>query len=190
MKKYLQKRIFIVSEALKKLSGSFMPILLSKHDWIQVSKDRYGFSEAKSDGSFIDIRYTKYKDKTATEARYSLKDLQSNDAMEAVRAADLMDDLRSMSPEKRAYEIADAMLAYGIHEHEVLSSKKAGYKKAGDIDKPQKCKYCKQLATKAYVWAEGRAYIPVCEKHKNKAKDTITKKNKDSIDEVRDIPIE
>lgn len=119
MNKSLRNRIVRVARALEKLSSDSMPITLKKHGWIQVSKDRYGFSEAKSDGSFIDIRYTKYKDKTATEARYSLKDLQSNNAMEAVKAADLMDDLRSMSPEKRAYEIADAMLAYGIKEHEV-----------------------------------------------------------------------
>lgn len=62
-------------------------------------------------------------------------------------------------------------------------------KEAGDISKPQKCKFCKNEATKAYVWAEGRAYIPVCKKHEKKAKNIIIKENNDKIEEVRDIPI-
>lgn len=59
---------------------------------------------------------------------------------------------------------------------------------AGDIDKPQKCEYCKQPATKAYIWADGRAYIPVCKKHEQKAKSDIVDKNNDAVTEVRDIP--
>lgn len=240
MQKSLQKRIIRVAKVLEKLSGNFVPVKLKNHDWVQItgnkSMDKNGFSIAKSDGNTIDIRYIQpvratVGDKKAlgvgfpfwsSEAHYNLKDLQSNNAIEAIKAAGITDELSSMSPEKRAFEIADAMLGYGIDEKEGPSgwakdvipnykqdntwgflakedkafkqlldnTKMASYKIAGDIAKPQKCKFCKQPATKAYVWAEGRAYIPVCKKHEQKANDTITKKNEDSIDEVRDIPIE
>jgi len=59
---------------------------------------------------------------------------------------------------------------------------------AGKIDKPQKCEYCKEPATKGYLWAEGRAYIPVCEDHREKVKKQIEVTNKDEISGIRDIP--
>jgi len=61
---------------------------------------------------------------------------------------------------------------------------------AGNIDEPQKCSYCKNPATKGYIWADGRAYIPVCEDHRNKVKKQIEKINDDEVMAVRDIPQE
>lgn len=34
---------------------------------------------------------------------------------------------------------------------------------------PQTCKYCDKPATKSHLWADGRAYIPVCDEHSMKA---------------------
>jgi hypothetical protein len=56
------------------------------------------------------------------------------------------------------------------------------------IDKSQKCEYCEEPASKGYIWAEHRAYIPVSDKHKDKAKKQIEEINKDEISGVRDIP--
>lgn len=38
----------------------------------------------------------------------------------------------------------------------------------------QKCKYCANPATKSILWAEGMAYIPVCEAHLEKGKGAVT----------------
>lgn len=38
----------------------------------------------------------------------------------------------------------------------------------------QKCKYCANPATKSILWAEGMAYIPVCEAHLEKGKGDVT----------------
>jgi hypothetical protein len=58
----------------------------------------------------------------------------------------------------------------------------------GKISEPQACKYCGEPATQAYIWAEGRAYIPVCEKHRKAAKTRIEKTNRDKVTAVRPIP--
>lgn len=58
----------------------------------------------------------------------------------------------------------------------------------GKISKPQKCKYCDSPATKAYIWADGRAYIPVCDAHKKTAETRIVKKNNDEVTAIRAIP--
>lgn len=39
--------------------------------------------------------------------------------------------------------------------------------------KPKKCKYCDNQATKAILWAEGRAYIPVCDADFAKGKKAV-----------------
>ena len=56
-------------------------------------------------------------------------------------------------------------------------------------DKPKnyKCKYCKNDATKGYIWADGRAILPVCADHCDKAKDQIVNKNNDKIEAVKDL---
>lgn len=55
------------------------------------------------------------------------------------------------------------------------------------ISRPQKCKYCDGPATKALIWAEGRAYVPVCgDKHLAKAR----KKVGENGVAVRSIPTE
>jgi hypothetical protein len=58
----------------------------------------------------------------------------------------------------------------------------------GKISKPQKCKYCDSPACKAYIWAEGRAYIPVCASHEKAAKNRIVKANRDKVTAVKPIP--
>jgi len=58
----------------------------------------------------------------------------------------------------------------------------------GKIKQPQKCKYCDSDATKAYVWADGRAYIPVCDSHEKTAKRRIEKTNRDKVSAIRPIP--
>lgn len=53
--------------------------------------------------------------------------------------------------------------------------------------RPQKCKFCDSPATKAFIWAEGRAYVPVCgDKHLAKAKETTGEKGVGT----RPIPVE
>lgn len=49
----------------------------------------------------------------------------------------------------------------------------------------QKCKYCKEQATKRIIWAEGRAYVPVCDSHLAKAKAKIGGENE--VDKVLDV---
>jgi hypothetical protein len=47
----------------------------------------------------------------------------------------------------------------------------------------QKCKYCDHPAAKALIWAEGRAYIPVCRGHESKARSVIREQG-DGVDDV------
>ena len=46
------------------------------------------------------------------------------------------------------------------------------------------CKYCKNAPTKKVIWADGRAYIPVCDDHIKKARDVVEKDNNDKVEEV------
>lgn len=55
------------------------------------------------------------------------------------------------------------------------------------LPKTQACKYCEGKATKRVVWANGNAYIPVCDDHEGKAREVIADQN-DEVDEV--VPIE
>lgn len=48
----------------------------------------------------------------------------------------------------------------------------------------QVCKYCDEQATQRFLWAEGMAYIPVCDAHAAKARTVI---EDDNHDEVIDI---
>jgi hypothetical protein len=47
--------------------------------------------------------------------------------------------------------------------------------------------YCKQDATKGYVWADGRGIINVCDKHEEKAKHQIEVVNKDKVEKVTNL---
>jgi hypothetical protein len=69
-----------------------------------------------------------------------------------------------------------------------LETKKAKGSHGGVFDKSYSCKYCESGATKAYVWADGRAFIPVCESHRGKAKSQIEDRNEDSVAGVVDLP--
>lgn len=53
----------------------------------------------------------------------------------------------------------------------------------------QKCKYCHEQATKRIIWAEGRAYVPVCDSHLAKGKEDLKAKNGalGEVDHVSDI---
>ena len=51
-----------------------------------------------------------------------------------------------------------------------------------DPTAPQKCKYCDRPAYKSYIWAEGRAYIPVCSQHELTAREEIAEQNDAVID--------
>lgn len=52
--------------------------------------------------------------------------------------------------------------------------------------KTQKCKYCDKQATKEVIWADYRAYIPVCDNCKDKAIKVITVNNQDEVAEIRE----
>lgn len=54
-------------------------------------------------------------------------------------------------------------------------------------ERPQKCKFCDAQATKSLLWAEGRAYIPACDKHEAKARGIIVDKNDDEVAAVHKI---
>ncbi len=41
-----------------------------------------------------------------------------------------------------------------------------------------KCEYCKSIATKKLIWADGRAFVPICDDHVTKAKSEIRKHGK------------
>lgn len=41
------------------------------------------------------------------------------------------------------------------------------------LPKTETCKYCEQQATKRVLWAEGMAYVPVCDSHEAKARETV-----------------
>jgi len=45
------------------------------------------------------------------------------------------------------------------------------------ITESKKCEYCSCDATNEFVWADGRASFPICSKHEDKARRTITSKN-------------
>lgn len=51
----------------------------------------------------------------------------------------------------------------------------------GPWDKPHKCSYCDAPATRDLIWADGRAFIPVCNDHRKKGEHQILVKNKDKI---------
>lgn len=54
--------------------------------------------------------------------------------------------------------------------------------------KENKCKYCKEPATKEIIWAEGAAYIPICDKHESKAKKHLADQGGwGEINEIRQV---
>jgi ribosomal protein S18 acetylase RimI-like enzyme len=55
------------------------------------------------------------------------------------------------------------------------------------LPKTQKCEFCKEQATKRLLWAEGMAYIPVCDEHEPKGRNVIEKDNKDEVVGVKEI---
>jgi len=53
-----------------------------------------------------------------------------------------------------------------------------------DLMEDKSCKFCKKPATKKTIWADGRAYIPTCDDHVDKARDIVVNKNNDKVEEV------
>ncbi len=41
--------------------------------------------------------------------------------------------------------------------------------------KSETCEYCKNEATHKFIWADGRAYVPICEEHEDNATREIEK---------------
>lgn len=62
-------------------------------------------------------------------------------------------------------------------------------KKRG-LPKTQKCEYCPSRATRRFLWAEGMAYIPVCDNARceKKVRHQIEVVNEDEVVGVRPIP--
>ena len=56
-------------------------------------------------------------------------------------------------------------------------SESSEYGSHGPWDKPHKCKYCDEPAAYDLIWADGRAFLPVCREHRAKGEARI-KKNK------------
>ena len=50
----------------------------------------------------------------------------------------------------------------------------------------QKCKYCESAAIKSLIWADGRAYVPVCAGHEQVCRNMLKKKG-DGVTDVVDI---
>lgn len=59
--------------------------------------------------------------------------------------------------------------------------------KVAALPKTQKCEYCKDQATQRLLWAEGMAYIPVCDSHVDKGKHCIEVTNHDEVVSVKKI---
>lgn len=59
--------------------------------------------------------------------------------------------------------------------------------KRGGLGVAQVCKYCTGDATKALIWADGRAYVPVCDAHEAKARAAIAA-NDDAVLRVARLP--
>lgn len=56
----------------------------------------------------------------------------------------------------------------------------------GTATKAQRCKYCPQPAEKSLIWADGRAYIPVCRAHEREGRNDVAKQ-KDSVVDVKRV---
>lgn len=56
----------------------------------------------------------------------------------------------------------------------------------GSPTAPQKCKFCDEPASMSLIWADGRAYVPVCRAHERKARNVITSQN-DSVCDVKQV---
>lgn len=56
----------------------------------------------------------------------------------------------------------------------------------GSATKAQKCKYCEEPAALSLIWADGRAYIPVCKGHESTARNRIRQQN-DSVVDVKQV---
>jgi 2'-5' RNA ligase len=57
--------------------------------------------------------------------------------------------------------------------------------KVRKTERPHKCKYCKEPATKSLLWAEGMAFIPVCDKHEQKVRDKVGEDEVCGVHEIK-----
>lgn len=72
-------------------------------------------------------------------------------------------------------------------EARLVKMEKAKEKQVKKSLRPQKCHYCDGPATFSILWAEGKAYVPVCSSHKEKGIREITKDYGGKPDAVRPI---
>jgi len=78
------------------------------------------------------------------------------------------------APSDRWLPMAEVLAALGLAERKQ------------SVSRPQKCKFCDEPATKALIWADGRAYVPVCgDDHLAKAREKVGEKGVG----VRPIPV-
>jgi hypothetical protein len=95
-----------------------------------------------------------------------------------LKREDLIPDQWKTNPAK-AFELIDlSTLDITLPEYSEPMCQFSG------LPKTQKCKYGDEPATKRVVWAEGMAYIPVCENHLAKAKHRIEVENKDEVTKI------
>jgi hypothetical protein len=62
-----------------------------------------------------------------------------------------------------------------------------GSRHEAKLPKTQKCEYCGNQATKRLLWAEGMAYIPVCDSHEPAGRHRIEVTNQDEVSAVHKI---
>lgn len=72
-----------------------------------------------------------------------------------------------------------------IHNTIERSNARQGTKER-KYEKPQKCHWCKQPATKSMLWAEHMAYVPTCDTHEQKTRDHLEGQG-DEVEAVRPI---
>jgi len=56
--------------------------------------------------------------------------------------------------------------------------------KLEELTEDKSCKFCKKPATKKLIWAEGRAYVPVCDDHEEKGRQVLKDKSNATVDKV------
>jgi site-specific DNA-adenine methylase len=60
--------------------------------------------------------------------------------------------------------------------------------RAKPLERAHRCKFCDAPAQKAVLWAEGKAFIPVCDAHMENAEDRLASNGED-VDGVRPLPV-
>lgn len=113
----------------------------------------------------IDARHVRTPQATAVAKHVERIRTERNRALAEQRSAALVERTQQMATELRAAALET---------------------RRGGLRVPQKCKYCKDPATKATIWAEGAAYVPTCDEHQAKAVKQIGGPNE--VNKTVDLP--